>query len=169
MALTLYFRGEDEKARAMGRRTVELNPRNALWLSLMGLYLIQQEFFEEGVDMVRRSIALTPHPPAWIKFGLFLDHYYHGRYQEALREIENTDLPEDFRMPLLVAAIHGRLGNAEQTAAALKDLRRYWPGPMSALGPELLERHAFSRGMIDRLLQGVANHPDWQDPPGQSR
>ena len=70
LSLTLFFRGDYERARVAGLRTIELSPNNALWLSLIGTYLVQQEDLETGLPMVERSIELQPIPPPWIELGL---------------------------------------------------------------------------------------------------
>jgi tetratricopeptide (TPR) repeat protein len=72
MALTLYFRGDYERAKMESVKTIELNPNDALWLALMGLHLIQQEEFELGGPMYRRAVEVDPHPPPWSGMGSFV-------------------------------------------------------------------------------------------------
>ena len=72
MALTLFFRGDYERARMESLKTIELNPNDAMWLALMGLYLIQQEDFETGVPMYSKAMEVDPHPPPWKRYGRLL-------------------------------------------------------------------------------------------------
>jgi TolB-like protein len=127
LSLAHFFRGDYERGKIEARRTVDLNPNNALWLALMGTYLAQQADFEQGVAMVRKAIALNPHPPRWINFPIFLEHYHHGRYEEALAEAK----------PLL------------------EEMRALWPHPASEIRRDLIERHSFSPGLTDHLLEGL--------------
>jgi serine/threonine protein kinase len=156
LSLTYYFRGDYQRAEVENRRATELAPNNAMWLVIMGLYHIQRENFEEGVPMVTRAIELfTPHPPAWVRMATFLDHYAHGRYEEALAEIQATDLGDDFRMPLFLAAAYGQLGRVEDAQPALEELGRLWTLPFGELRSELIERHAHAPGLTDHLLDGL--------------
>jgi serine/threonine protein kinase/tetratricopeptide (TPR) repeat protein len=155
LALVLFFRGDYERARIEADRTVELNPNNELWLNLMGLYLIQQEDFEQGVPMVRKSMQINPNPPGWIRMAFFHDHYHHGRYEEALTELKEIYLPDDFRLPLFLAATYGQLGRQEEARMALDDSRNLWGKPFDELRRELIERQAYSSEVTDRLMEGL--------------
>jgi TolB-like protein/Flp pilus assembly protein TadD len=156
LGLTYYFRGDYERGIVESRRAHELAPNHAMWLAIVGLYYIQRENFEEGVPMVNRAIELfTPHPPAWVRMATFLDHYAHERYEQALAELRATDLGEDFRYPMFLAATYGQLGLTEETPPVLAELRRLWPYPLAELRREMIERHAHSAGLVDHLMQGL--------------
>jgi serine/threonine protein kinase/tetratricopeptide (TPR) repeat protein len=155
LALTLFFRGEYERAKIEATRTVELAPNNALWLALIGTYLAQQEDFDTGVRMVRKAIALTPHPPSWITLAVFFEHYHFGRYEQALAEAKRFDLGGDFRQPLFVAACLGQLRRVEEARREIDALQAYWDRPPGELRRELIERHAHSPGLTDHLLEGL--------------
>ena len=156
LALVLFFRGEYDRAGIEADRTVAINPNNELWLALMGTYLIQREEFERGVAMVQKAIAINPNPPGWIKMALVNDHYHHGRYADALAEMKETELHDDFRQPLFYAAIHGQLGRTEDAAEALAELNGMWGRPIAELRREMIERHAYGAELADRLMQGLA-------------
>ena len=87
--------------------------------------------------------------------SLVNDHYHHGRYDTALAEMKETQLPDDFREPLFYAAIYGQLGLAEEAAAALGELRAAWGRPLPELRQELMERHAYGPVITDRLMEGL--------------
>jgi adenylate cyclase len=156
LSLVLFFRGEYERATIEGYRTIELSPNNALWLLLIGTYLAQQEDFEHGLPMVRKAIALTPHPPGWITMPFFYDDYRHGRYELALDEARGMDGGGDFRAPLFVAAAYGQLGRPDAAGPALDELRELWSRPVGELRRELIERHALKPGLADHLMEGLA-------------
>jgi non-specific serine/threonine protein kinase len=156
LSLVLFFRGEYERARIEGHRTIDLSPNNALWLLLIGTYLLQQEDFEHGVPMVRKAIALTPHPPSWVTMPLFYDDYHHGRYEIALAEAREVDSNGDFRVPLFVAAACGQLGRPADAGPALDELRALWSRPIGELRLEMIERHALTPALTDHLMEGLA-------------
>jgi len=156
LMLTHFLRGEYEHGKIEAYRTIDLSPNNALWLALVGTYLAQQEDFEHGVPMVRKSIALSPHPPPWYRMAIFYDHYHHGRYGDALTEALRLNWEGDFREPLFVAATYGQLGRPDDAKQGLMELRELWPRPFGDLRQDLIERHALSPGLTDHLLEGLA-------------
>ena len=154
--MTLFMRGDYDRATVEAQRAVDLNPRNAVWLGLMGLYLSQLGDSERGLPMVREATRLSPHPPTWMHMAYFYDHYLNGRYNEALNEARLLDWDGDFRIPLFVAASYGQLGRADEAAPALAELEALWSMPAEDLRPELIERHAIAPELTDRLLEGLA-------------
>jgi non-specific serine/threonine protein kinase len=155
LMLTHFLRGENERGRIEAFRTIELSPNDALWLALTGTYLAQLEDFENGVPMVRKAIALSPHPPPWYGMAAFYDHYHHGRYEEALAEAKRLNWEGDFREPLFVAATYGQLGQPGNARQSLDELSALWPRPDGDLRLELVERHALSPALADHLVDGL--------------
>jgi serine/threonine protein kinase len=156
LALALFLRGDFDRGIVEARRAVDLNPRNSLWLALMGLYLAQAGDFEQGIPMVREAEKLSPHPPTWFSMAFFYDHYFNGRYEDALAEAQMMDWDGDFRIPLFAASAYGQLGRTSEAAEALEELRSLWPRPTSELRTELIERHAIWPQLTDRLMEGLA-------------
>jgi TolB-like protein/Tfp pilus assembly protein PilF len=155
LMLTHFLRGEYERGRIEAFRTIELSPNDALWLALTGTYLAQLEDFENGVPMVRKAIALSPHPPPWYGMAAFYDHYHHGRYDEALAEAKRLNWEGDFREPMFVAATYGQLDQPGHARQSLEELRALWPRPDGDLRQELIERHALSPSLADHLVDGL--------------
>ena len=156
MALTLFMRGDYDRATIEAQRAVDLNPRNALWQGLMGLYLCQLGNSERGLPMVREAIQLSPHPPAWFHMATFYDHFLNARYNEALAEARLLDRAGDFRIPLFVATSYGQLGLVDEAAPALDEFRTLWTMPLEDLRTELIQRHAIAPELTDLLLEGLA-------------
>ena len=75
-----------ERGIAEMRRAVELNPNNPIVLSRCSSnYLaLRGRVRDGGPRWPRRAIELVPHPPEYADFPLFVDHYVHGRYEQAL-------------------------------------------------------------------------------------
>ena len=147
-------------------RAVELNPNNPLLLSLLANNLANQGDFELAVTIAERAIELNPHPPDWIDWPLFIDHYVHGRYEQALVHSENGLVAvEDFREPLFLAATLGQLGRGEEAAPVLEEFRAQWGElckqarceglDIGMVRRELIERHAISEAITDRLIEGL--------------
>ena len=156
MALTLYFRGDYDRAKMESLKTIDLNPNDPLWLALMGLYLIQQEDFEEGVPMYSKAMEVDPYPPPWSGMGGFYENYHLGRYEEALTDARTIEMSGDFRTPLFMAAALGQLGRLDDASPHLEEMLEYWGRPASEVRMELIERHALSQGLTDHLIEGRA-------------
>jgi TolB-like protein len=156
LALTLFLLGDYDHATVEAQRAVDLNPRNALWLGLMGKSLSQLGDTERGLSMVRDATLLSPHPPTLFHMAFFYDHYLNGRYEEALAEARLLDGDGDFRIPLFVAASYGQLGRPDEAAPALAELESLWTLPAEDIRAELIERHAFAPELADRLMEGLA-------------
>jgi serine/threonine protein kinase/lipoprotein NlpI len=156
MALTLYFRGDYDRAKMESLKTIDLNPNDPLWLALMGLYLIQQEDFEEGVPMYSKAMGVDPYPPPWSGMGGFYENYHLGRYEEALTDARTIEMSGDFRTPLFMAAALGQLGRLDDASPHLEEMLEYWGRPASEVRMELIERHALSQGLTDHLIEGLA-------------
>ena len=87
---------------------------------------------------------------------MFYEHYFHGRYEEALTEAKGLELHGEFRQPLFLAATYGQLGRPDDAEAELEKLRASWPRPVSEIRRELIERHALTPTLTDLLMEGLA-------------
>jgi serine/threonine protein kinase/Tfp pilus assembly protein PilF len=155
LALTHFFRGEHERGKIEAYRTIDLSPNNAIWLAMLGFYLAVHEDFERALPMARRAVELTPHPPNWWRWAFFLDHYRHGRYEDALAEVVDANWESDFREPLYVAATYGQLGRHGDAEPALDELRALWKKPVGDIHQELIERHSFTPALAGQLMEGL--------------
>jgi len=155
LALTHFFRGEHERGKIEAYRTIDLSPNNAIWLAMLGFYLAVHEDFERALPMARRAMELTPHPPSWWRWAFFLDHYHHGRYEDALAEVVDANWEQDFREPLYVAATYGQLGRHDDAKRALDELRALWQRPVRDIRQELIERNSFTSVLADQLMEGL--------------
>jgi TolB-like protein/tRNA A-37 threonylcarbamoyl transferase component Bud32/cytochrome c-type biogenesis protein CcmH/NrfG len=155
IALILFFRGDYDRAKMEALKTIDLNPNDALWLALMGLYLIQQEDFENGLPMYTKAMEVNPHPPPWSGMGYFYEDYHLGRYEEALTDAMSIEMSGDFRTPLFLAVALGQLGRPDDAAPHLEEMLEYWGRPATELRMELIQRHALSEDLTDHLIEGL--------------
>jgi tetratricopeptide (TPR) repeat protein len=147
-------------------------------MHLLSNYLAIRGDFETAVPMARRAIELNPHPPEYADFPLFVDHYVHGRYEQALVHSKGGVVANDtdFREPLFLAATLGQLGRIDEAAAALDEMR-FLLGELSKRAAfegldigmvrrELLERHAFTESFTDQLIEGLVKAGMKEAEPG---
>ncbi len=167
LGFALLFAGDTARALPEMRRAAAMNPNNPIVMSLLSNYLAYQGEFETAVAMATRAIELNPHPPEYSDMPMFVDHYFHGRYEQALvHSLGGIVAGPDFREPMFLAATLGQLGRVEEAAPALAELRELWAELCKKAGcegldiadvrRELIERHAFSPTLTDKLIDGLA-------------
>ncbi len=168
LGLAALFSGNAQRGIAEMRRALEINPNNPVALHLLSNYLAYQGEFDTAVPMARRAIELSPHPPEYADMPLFVDHFVHGRYEQALEHSRGgiVATETDFREPLFLAATLGMLGRTEEAQPALTEMRAFWALLCEKAGcigfdiddvrRELIERHAFSPAFTDKLIEGLA-------------
>jgi TolB-like protein/Flp pilus assembly protein TadD len=166
LGLAALFFGDSERGIAEIRRGVEINPNNSFALTLGAWYLALQGEFEMAVPMARRARELTPYPPGWVNFPLFVDHYFHGRYEQALVLAKDGVVgPGQFPEPLTLAATLGQLGRVDETEPSLDEFRVLWDElceqagcegfDFDTLRRELTERWVFSEPFTEQLIEGL--------------
>jgi len=150
--LAALFFGDDERGIAEIRRAVEINPNNPLVLTLGAWYLALQGELETAVPMARRAKELIPYPPGWVDFPLFVDHYVHGRYEQALVLAKGGVVGDgQFPEPLCLAATLGQLGRVEEAAPALDEFRALWDQLCEQAGCEGFDFGTLRRELIEGL------------------
>jgi TolB-like protein len=166
LGFALLRSGDSERGIAEMDRAVELNPNNPDLLDILGSSLVKTGEFARAVAITKRAIELNPYPPEWIDLPLFIDHYVHGRYEQALVHSKNGLVAiEDFREPLYLAATLGQLGRREEVVPVLNELRAQWARLCEQTGcedldiddvrRELSEHHGFSESITERLIEGL--------------
>jgi len=128
LAITRFFRHENEGFRKEAQRALALNPNDPEILAEMGHYYAFLGEFELGVELTRRAIALNPLHPGWYHFCFARRHLADGENAAALADVRKTDLPDFYWYWLIKAAALGHMGDKEQAAKALAKLTALMPG-----------------------------------------
>ena len=127
LGLAALFLGDDVRGIGEMQRGVELNPNNPVVLTLVAWYLALQGELETAVPLATRAMELIPHPPVWVDFPLFVDHYVQGRYEQALVLSRGGVVgPGQFPEPLVLAATLGQFGRVDEVTLALEEFRTQW-------------------------------------------
>ena len=128
LAITRFFRHENEGFRKEAQRALALNPNDPEILAEMGHYYAFLGEFELGVELTRRAIALNPLHPGWYHFCFARKHLADGDDAAALADVGKTDLPDFYWFWLIKAAALGHMGDKERAAKALAKLTALMPG-----------------------------------------
>ena len=97
--------------------------------------------WDEAVRMLEESYASNPAQPGSYRIGLFLYHYAHGRFAEAMAEARRVDAPQVLYGHLAVAAAAAELGLADEAADAVSAVRGIDPDYGAHVVADLESRH----------------------------
>jgi serine/threonine protein kinase/tetratricopeptide (TPR) repeat protein len=157
--------GDDERGVKELRRAVELNPHNPIVLGMLAWFLSNTGELELAVSLAQRAKELNPYPPAFFDYPIFVDHYMHGRHEQALELTRSGLVSGQFLEPLAAAATLGQLGRTDEAAPVLAELRELWALVCERAGcdrleidlvrRELADRWAVSEPIIDELVEGL--------------
>ena len=132
-ALAGFFRfsGQLDLFEQEAERTLELNPNYAeAWADFGQSY---QHFFgmdrlEEGAEMVRRALRLSPRATPWWRVPLLRYRFFTGRYREALSELDKSGYEDDMQWGWYWRALIPALwGDSERARAATDRLLELKP------------------------------------------
>ena len=154
-AFNLYLRGDAEQFTPLARKAIAKNPYNTNICSAGGVKLCMLGFWEEGLELIDRSIRLNRGMPGWSHIAWVLHHYLSKDYPEALARAKLITTPDFWGGPLMRAAIYGRTGLKEQAASELAVLDSICPRFKNDY-QELMRRLFFQQAYVGELMQGLA-------------
>ena len=118
-----------------------LNPNDTTILAELGQRYAMLARWDDAVPLLGDSYATNPAQPGSYRIGLFLYHYAHGRYAEALAEARRVDAPQVLYGHVAVAAAAAELGLDDQAAEAVAAIRGLDPDYGPHVAADLGVRH----------------------------
>ena len=157
LGLARWFAGDPAAALDALEAGRALNPNDTTILADLGQRYAMLARWDEAVPLLEESYATNPAQPGSYRIGLFLYHYAHGRFAEALAEARRVNAPQVLYGHVAVAAAAAELGLDDEAAdavAAIRGLdpdyggaRRRRPGePSCGAGPRLADRRQPRQG-----------------------
>ena len=119
-----------------------------------GFHFCLMGYWEEGLKLINKSMALSSSYPSWFLIAPFLDHYRQGRYQEALSVALKVNTPNLYYGSIIRCAVYGKLGETGEAKKELQDLLKYAPN-FKETGKDLLYRFLGSEELANRVWQGI--------------
>jgi adenylate cyclase len=119
LATMHFYRREFAEAEEIDRRLLSLNPTNPHVLGQVGWRTAYAGHWDEGVALVRQSIERSIKAPWGYHMFIALDHCRRGDYHAALAEAEPVAQAKIVSVAIVLAAIHGQLGNKDEAQRAL--------------------------------------------------
>ena len=136
-------------------RALKLNPNNTDVLAVLGMELAYAGDWEHGLVMVEKARKINPFHPDWFFFPLALDQFRNGHYDAALDLASEIKMPDFFWTQIVMAQIHGQLGNKEEARAAVDKLEDLYPGfSLDAARSEYTVWN-MSGDIVERALEGL--------------
>ena len=149
-----FYRREFADAEEINRRLLALNPTNPEVLGQVGWRTAFAGDWDQGLTLVRQAIDRSIKAPWFYHLFIAFDHYRRGDYQAALAEAEPIAGAGTVQLPVLVAAIHGELGNKDAAQRALD--RAMALNPIFLKDPRAaMRRHNTPDDLIDRVIDGL--------------
>lgn len=153
-ALVHYLLRDREQFRRSIEQVLPLNPFNPFMTVSVGMLLGLSGQIARAVDMVERSVRLSPYSPCWHHIIPFMDYYIKEEYELALNEALQINTPGCFWDPLLRAAAYGQLGRRGEVREAYAELLRVQPKFVENQ-EKLLQGLFFSDPMLKKVLGGL--------------
>jgi len=93
------------------------------------------------VPMIEESYRTNPAQPGSYRIGLFLYHFAHRRFREALAEARRVSAPQVLYGHIAVAAAAAELGRDDEAANAVSAIRALDPDYGTRVVADLESRH----------------------------
>jgi TolB-like protein len=150
-----FYRGEFAEAGEIHRRLLSLNPTNPHVLGQVGWRTARAGNWDEGIALVRQSIDRSIKAPWGYHMAIALDHYSREDYHAALAEAEQFAGARIATVAVVLAAIHGQLGNKDEARRALD--RATALDTHAARDPRAWLRRAINvpEDLIEQLMGGL--------------
>ena len=154
LAQALFFHKEFQSFRNAAERAVALNPMNSDSIAFLGELLTYAGDPERGLALAGRAKQLNPNHSGWYWYADFYDAYRRGDDRAALGFALKINLPGQWAMHAMLAAVYGQLGERDAAARALRELLRLRPD-FAATARRDLEKW-WEPEYVDRLIEGLA-------------
>jgi adenylate cyclase len=132
-----------------------LNPNDMTIAADLGQRYSVLGCWDEGVPLLEEAYAAEPAQPGSYRIGLFLYHFAHGRFAEALAEARRIDAPQVLYGHVAVAAAAAELGLEAEAEAAVGRIRSLDPGYGTRVAADLESRHV-APALVTHLVASLA-------------
>ncbi|OOG69910.1 hypothetical protein B0E45_14985 [Sinorhizobium sp. A49] len=138
--LGLFFRGQIEPALKVGARAMTINPNDTELAGEYGFRLALSGQWPEGCKLVGAAVERNPGPLGYFETALAVCSYISGDYRAAERWARLANLQANPIYHLILLAILGRAGQAEEAAVELKWLHTNAPELLRDIRREIAMR-----------------------------
>ena len=155
LGLAVWFAGDAQGGVAILESGRALNPNDTTIRADLGQRYAMLADWEKAVPLIEEAYARNPAQPGTFRIGMFLYHFAHGRYGEALAEARRVDAPNVVYGHVAVAAAAARLGRGDEAAAAVAAVLAVDPAYGEHVHADLKSR-SLAPGLIRVIVEGLA-------------
>lgn len=153
LMLALYFRGEVERALAVGDVALRLNPRDPDVITEVGMRQVVGGNAESGLRLLLRAADLYNEPPAGLRLSLALGYLRKGLVREASLAIGEIVPSANFVYLAVATAVYGNAHRLDAARQARDELLRLYPDFGARAERELVQRYVVPE-LAAALLRG---------------
>ena len=118
-----------DQLRVEAERAIALNPNDAFVFGTIGNWLGFTGLWEIGAPLAEKGIAMSaPNTPRWWWYVVFKDHWFHGRYEQALDSLQKSYAEQSWLSQLHMAYVLPALGRIDEAKAHVATLLKMKPG-----------------------------------------
>ena len=154
LAYCLILSDEIFEAKAELDRALALEPQSLFFLDTIGYLMVLCGAFDEGIELVRRTMSQNPYYSLQAHDALCYDWLRQEEYERAYEETKNFRRPSNFWEPLIKAALLGLLGRINEGTVAANELLRLKPN-FRERGMVLIKHYVKFDEILDRFLAGL--------------
>jgi adenylate cyclase len=155
LGLARWFAGEPSAALDSLEAARRLNPNDTTILADLGQRYAMLARWDAAVPLLEDCYASNPAQPGTYRIGLFLYHFAHRRFAEALAEARRIDAPQILYGHVAVAAAAAELGLDDEAADAVSAIRSLDPDYGARAAADLASRH-LAPELVAPIVAGLA-------------
>jgi TolB-like protein/Tfp pilus assembly protein PilF len=136
-------------------QALALNPLDGAIMGEVALWMSYSGNWQRGRELMERAMVLNPRHPGFLWYPLVHDAYRQKDYSRALDYALRVNLPGQFWTHLVLAMVHGQLGNRDAAARALEELLAIYPD-FPAHAREEIEKFFYAqRAHAEHVIEGL--------------
>ena len=118
-----------DQLRVEAERAIALNPNDAFVFGTIGNWLGLTGLWEIGVPLAEKGFAMSAqNTPRWWWYVVFKDHWFHGRYEQALEALQKSYGEQSWLSQQHMAYVLPALGRIDEAKAHVATLLKMKPG-----------------------------------------
>ena len=136
-------------------QALALNPLDGAIIGEVALWMSYSGHWQRGRELMERAMVLNPRHPGFLWYPLVHDAYRQKDYSRALDYALRVNLPGQFWTHLVLAMVHGQLGNRDAAARALQELLAIYPDFPEHARQEIEKFFYAQRAHAEHVLEGL--------------
>ena len=154
LALAYWFSGDVGRGLEALETGRALNPNDTTIIADLGQRYAMLADWDRAVPLLDEAFGRNPAQPGSYRIGMFLYHYAHGRFEEALAEAHAVGCAHVVYGWIAIAAAAAKLGRAGEASAAIDAILAIDPRYGERVVEDLQARH-LDPGLLLAVIDGL--------------